>query len=107
MFSAEMPDPGSVSFSTWMAAPALRKTRNPSGSGPLGREFSPRFKGSASSPATPLPGTIGPNQYHRGPGGQQKWTDIGGQIVDDSPCLRFFLEPTDTLHLRYEVLRAF
>jgi hypothetical protein len=27
--------------------------------------------------------------------------------VDDSLCLRFFLEPTDTLHRRYEVLRAF
>ena len=31
----------------------------------------------------------------------------GGQIVDDSLCLRFFLEPTDTLHRRSEVLRAF
>ncbi len=27
--------------------------------------------------------------------------------MDDSPCLRFFLEPTDTLHRRYEVLRAY
>ena len=27
--------------------------------------------------------------------------------MDDSLCLRFFLEPTDTLHRRYEVLRAF
>jgi hypothetical protein len=26
--------------------------------------------------------------------------------VDDSPCLRSFLEPTSTLHRRYEVLRA-
>lgn len=31
----------------------------------------------------------------------------GGLIVDDSLGLRFFLEPTDTLHRRYEVLRAF
>ena len=31
----------------------------------------------------------------------------GGQIVDDSPCLRFFLEPTSTLHRRYEALRAY
>src|SRR5438309_10800000 len=31
----------------------------------------------------------------------------GGQIVDDSRCLRFFLEPTDTLHRRYEALRAY
>ncbi len=27
--------------------------------------------------------------------------------MDDSRCLRFFLEPTDTLHRRYEALRAF
>ena len=27
--------------------------------------------------------------------------------MDDSPCLRFFLEPTDTLHRRYEALRAY
>jgi hypothetical protein len=27
--------------------------------------------------------------------------------VDDTPCLRFFLEPTDTLHRRYEALRAY
>jgi hypothetical protein len=27
--------------------------------------------------------------------------------VDDSPCLRFFLEPTGTLHRRYEALRAY
>jgi len=27
--------------------------------------------------------------------------------VDDSPCLRFFLEPTSTLHRRYEALRAY
>jgi hypothetical protein len=27
--------------------------------------------------------------------------------VDDSRCLRFFLEPTDTLHRRYEALRAY
>ncbi len=26
--------------------------------------------------------------------------------MDDSRCLRFFLEPTDTLHRRYEALRA-
>jgi hypothetical protein len=27
--------------------------------------------------------------------------------VDDSSCLRFFLEPGDTLHRRYEALRAY
>ena len=27
--------------------------------------------------------------------------------MDDSRCLRFFLEPTDTLHRRYEALRAY
>ena len=27
--------------------------------------------------------------------------------MDDSPCLRFFLEPTDTFHRRYEALRAY
>jgi hypothetical protein len=27
--------------------------------------------------------------------------------VDDSRGLRFFLEPTDTLHRRYEALRAY
>jgi hypothetical protein len=27
--------------------------------------------------------------------------------VDDSRSLRFFLEPTDTLHRRYEALRAY
>jgi hypothetical protein len=27
--------------------------------------------------------------------------------VDDSRCLRFFLEPTDTLQRRYEALRAY
>ena len=27
---------------------------------------------------------------------------FGGPIVDDSRCLRFFLEPTDTLHRHYE-----
>ena len=27
--------------------------------------------------------------------------------MDDSCCLRFFLEPTDTLHRRYEALRAY
>jgi hypothetical protein len=32
---------------------------------------------------------------------------LGGSIVDDSRCLRFFLEPTDTLHRRYEALRAY
>jgi hypothetical protein len=32
---------------------------------------------------------------------------VGGQIVDDSRRLRFFLQPTDTLHRRYEALRAY
>ena len=27
--------------------------------------------------------------------------------MDDSRCLRFFLEPTDTLHRHYEALRAY
>jgi helix-turn-helix protein len=27
--------------------------------------------------------------------------------VDDSSCLRYFLEPDDTLHRRYEALRAY
>jgi hypothetical protein len=27
--------------------------------------------------------------------------------VDDSRCLHFFLEPADTLHRRYEALRAY
>ena len=27
--------------------------------------------------------------------------------MDDSRCLHFFLEPTDTLHRRYEALRAY
>ena len=27
--------------------------------------------------------------------------------MDDSSCLRFFLEPDDTLHRRYEALRAY
>ncbi|MEA2630878.1 MAG: hypothetical protein QOE66_1097, partial [Chloroflexota bacterium] len=27
--------------------------------------------------------------------------------MDDTPCLRSFLEPTDTLHRRYEALRAY
>lgn len=27
--------------------------------------------------------------------------------MDDSRCLRFFLEPADTLHRRYEALRAY
>jgi hypothetical protein len=27
--------------------------------------------------------------------------------MDDTSCCRFFLEPTQTLHRRYEVLRAF
>jgi helix-turn-helix protein len=27
--------------------------------------------------------------------------------VDDSSCLRFFIEPDDTLHRRYEALRAY
>lgn len=27
--------------------------------------------------------------------------------MDDSPCLRFFLEPSDTFHRRYEALRAY
>jgi hypothetical protein len=53
------------------------------------------------------PGPIGLNQYHQGPGIHRKLTNIGGQIVDDSRCLRFFLEPTDALHRRYEALRAY
>src|SRR5437763_4495033 len=31
----------------------------------------------------------------------------GAPIVDDSSCRRFFLEPTQTLHRRYEALRAY
>jgi hypothetical protein len=31
----------------------------------------------------------------------------GVQIVDDSRPLGFFLQPTDTLHRRYEALRAY
>ena len=31
----------------------------------------------------------------------------GAPVVDDSSCLRFFLEPDDTLHRRYEALRAY
>jgi hypothetical protein len=27
--------------------------------------------------------------------------------MDDTACRRFFLEPQDTLHRRYEILRAF
>jgi Helix-turn-helix domain len=27
--------------------------------------------------------------------------------VDDSPCRRYFIEPNDTLHRRYEALRAY
>jgi hypothetical protein len=27
--------------------------------------------------------------------------------VDDTRCLRFFVEPADTLHRRYEALRAY
>ena len=27
--------------------------------------------------------------------------------MDDSSCLRFFIEPDDTLHRRYEALRAY
>jgi hypothetical protein len=27
--------------------------------------------------------------------------------VDDSSCLRYFLEPNDTFHRRYEALRAY
>jgi hypothetical protein len=32
---------------------------------------------------------------------------LGATVVDDSSCLRFFLEPDDTLHRRYEALRAY
>src|SRR3984893_18898872 len=32
---------------------------------------------------------------------------LGAPVVDDSSCLRFFLEPDDTLHRRYEALRAY
>ena len=86
---------------------ALRQERHPPASSRIANTFSPGFPGSSALPTAPPPGTIGPNQYHRGPTGRQKGTDIGGQNVDDSLCLRFFLEPTDALHRRYEVLRAF
>ena len=32
---------------------------------------------------------------------------LGAPVVDDSSCLRYFLEPDDTLHRRYEALRAY
>jgi hypothetical protein len=32
---------------------------------------------------------------------------LGAPVVDDSSCLRFFLEPDDTLHRRYEALRSY
>jgi hypothetical protein len=32
---------------------------------------------------------------------------LGAPVVDDSSCLRYFLEPNDTLHRRYEALRAY
>jgi hypothetical protein len=32
---------------------------------------------------------------------------LGVSVVDDSSCLRYFLEPNDTLHRRYEALRAY
>jgi hypothetical protein len=31
----------------------------------------------------------------------------GGRFGDDDRCQSFFLKPTDTLHRRYEVLRAY
>jgi hypothetical protein len=41
MFSAEIPGPLSVSFSTWMAALALRQASNPPGGDLLDNAFSP------------------------------------------------------------------
>jgi hypothetical protein len=32
---------------------------------------------------------------------------LGVRVVDDSLCLRYFLQPDDTLHRRYEALRAY
>lgn len=32
---------------------------------------------------------------------------FGASVVDDSSCLRYFLEPNDTLQRRYEALRAY
>src|SRR3954469_20741475 len=32
---------------------------------------------------------------------------LGAPVVDDSSCLRYFLEPDDTFHRRYEALRAY
>ena len=45
--------------------------------------------------------TIGDGHSRRNP------LTFGAPVVDDSSCLRYFLEPDDTLHRRYEALRAY
>jgi hypothetical protein len=38
---------------------------------------------------------------------QRNSPQCGGRFVDDNHCQSFFLKPTDTLHRRYEALRAY
>jgi hypothetical protein len=107
MFSAEIPGLLSVSFSTWMAALALRQASNPPGGDLLDNAFRPDSKAPQPSPRLRSLEPSVPIDIIRGLEANRNGPTLGGQIVDDSLCLRFFLEPTDTLHRRYEVLRAF
>src|SRR5512135_695132 len=64
---------------------------------PTGGSFSPRFKDAA---AFPRHRTLDPSAPINTIGGQASTGNrptSGGQIVDDSRCLHFFLEPADTL----------
>jgi hypothetical protein len=90
-----------------MAVLAFQQEVQESGRDLLMESFSPCFKGRAALRETP-PWTHRPQSISLGARNPPKIDrHPEGQIVDDSRGLRFFLEPTDTLHRRYEALRAY
>ena len=89
-------------------APDLPTVKTSGGRGPFGR----RVFASILQASQPLPQRvplehIGPNQYHQGTGSHRKSTVIVGARSWTTPLPRFFLKPADTLHRRYEALRAY
>ena len=68
---------------------------------------SPVFAGFLPSVATKLALERGAHTLHFWPVVDQKIINLGRLVMEDDLCRRFFLDPQETFHRRYEALRAF
>lgn len=59
----------------------------------------------ATDSISPL-GALTPKAYHQARHSTRIDPHLGAPGVDDTNCLRFFLEPTQTFHRQYEALRS-